>query len=141
MRRLVSIEGLIIYTNEENAIHFISGMAMGIDMICAETVLLLKDKYPEITLECAIPCETQAAKWSERYRDRYFYIVECCDKETMLETHYSSGCMQRRNKYMVDRADFVLAVWNGKPSGTQNTIKYAQITKKKIIYINPNDFQ
>ena len=41
---------------KENAIHFISGMALGVDMICAEIVLELKKTYPQITLECAIPC-------------------------------------------------------------------------------------
>ena len=52
--------------------HFISGMAIGVDMICAEVILDLKSKYPYITLECALPCETQANRWTEKYRDRYF---------------------------------------------------------------------
>ena len=29
-------------------------MALGIDMLCAELVLSLKDKYPNIQLECTI---------------------------------------------------------------------------------------
>lgn len=36
--------------------HFIVGMALGVDIYSAEIVLLLKEKYPQITLECAIPC-------------------------------------------------------------------------------------
>lgn len=46
--------------------HFISGMALGADICAALAVLELRVKYPEITLECALPCETQAEKWSER---------------------------------------------------------------------------
>ena len=55
--------------------HFISGMAMGVDIFAAEAVLKLKEKYPQIKLECAIPCETQANKWSEGWRNRYFDTI------------------------------------------------------------------
>ncbi len=50
---------------EEGVTHFISGMAQGVDMYAAEIVLELKKQYPQITLECAIPYERQAAYWSE----------------------------------------------------------------------------
>ena len=36
---------------KENVTHFISGMAIGIDMYAAEIVLDLKKSYPGITLE------------------------------------------------------------------------------------------
>lgn len=61
----------IIRQIEENGVtHFITGMAIGVDMFAAEIVLGLKSAYNGITLECAIPCETQAEKWSEALRDR-----------------------------------------------------------------------
>ena len=59
---------IIDLIENENVIHFISGMAIGVDMISAELVLELKAKYPNIILECALPCETQAVRWSEKYR-------------------------------------------------------------------------
>ncbi|MBQ8503404.1 MAG: DUF1273 family protein [Clostridia bacterium] len=117
---------------KENAIHFISGMALGVDMICAEIVLELKKTYPQITLECAIPCETQAAKWTEKYRDRYFNTIIASDKETLLQTHYTADCMMKRNKYMVDKSDIVVAVWNGSKGGTANTVNYAKQSEKTI---------
>lgn len=117
--------------------HFIVGMALGVDIYSAEIVLLLKEKYPQITLECAIPCETQCEKWSEPMRDRYFYIVMSCDEETMLQRHYTKDCMQKRNQYMVDKSDYVIAVWNGKPSGTGNTVHYAESKGKTVIRIRP----
>ena len=123
---------------QKNATHFISGMALGIDTYAAEIVLDLKSQFPFITLECAIPCETQAAKWSERYRNRYFGIVERCDKETMIQRHYSSDCMQKRNRYMVENADFVLAVWDGSPSGTSMTVTYAHSLGKPVWILDPN---
>lgn len=68
---------------QEGVRHFLSGMAIGVDMYAAEIVLELKAEYPFITLEAAIPCETQAAKWSEPLRDRYYKIAELCDRETI----------------------------------------------------------
>ena len=45
--------------------------------------------------------------------------------------------MQKRNEYMVDLADVVIAVWDGSNSGTGNCIKYAQKCGKEIIQITP----
>lgn len=132
------IEKTIIEIIEKSgATHFVSGMAIGVDMICAEIVLRLKEKYPKITLECALPCETQANKWSEKYRERYFSIIEASDKETLLQTQYTPDCMMKRNKYMVDKSDIVIAVWNGSASGTGNTVKYARGNNKTVIQIKP----
>ena len=70
---------------KENLVtHFISGMALGIDQMCAEMVIALRDKNPEVTLECAIPCEEQAVKWTEPQRDRYFWIAERCDNRLIV---------------------------------------------------------
>ncbi|MEE1056464.1 MAG: SLOG family protein [Acutalibacteraceae bacterium] len=122
---------------EQGVTHFIVGMALGVDIYSAEIVLSLKEKYPQVTLECAIPCETQCVKWSEPMRDRYFDIVSKCDKETLLQTHYTNHCMQKRNEYMVNSSDYIIAVWDGKPSGTGNTVRYAESKGKTIITIKP----
>ena len=45
--------------------------------------------------------------------------------------------MDKRNRYMVDHADFILAVWNGKPSGTGRTVTYARGKKRTVIVIDP----
>lgn len=129
---------IIHLIEEEKVTHFISGMALGVDMYAAEIVLDLKKTYPGITLESAIPCETQANKWNTAMRERYYEIAAQCDKETMLQTKYTPDCMEKRNRYMVVHADYIIAVWDGKPSGTGNTVKYAQKQEKPIIVINPS---
>ena len=40
--------------------------------------------------------------------------------------------MMKRNKYMVDKSDIVVAVWNGSKGGTANTVKYAKQSGKTI---------
>ena len=125
---------------EEGVRHFISGMALGVDTYAAEAVLALRERYPDVTLEAAIPCESQAIKWREEARDRYFDIIERCDKETMVSRRYTPDCMEKRNRYMVDQADFLIAIWDGTPSGTGNTVRYAYDLGKKIITIVPKSF-
>ena len=43
--------------------HFLCGMALGCDLYFCEIVLALRERYPDITVEAAIPCPTQADAW------------------------------------------------------------------------------
>lgn len=122
---------------EDKVTHFISGMALGTDIFAAEIIIDLKQKYPNIILEAAIPCESQETKWSEKQKRRYYKILNLCDKKTVLQKNYTHDCMQKRNRYMIDNSDIVIAVWNGTPSGTGNTVEYAQKKEKQIIFIDP----
>ena len=108
-------------------------MAQGADMYFGEAVLALREKHPDVTLEAAIPCEEQAARWKERDRNRYFGLVERCDLETMVQHRYTSGCMQRRNRYMVDRSSLVLAVYDGMLGGTMYTLTYAMRQGVRVV--------
>lgn len=132
---------IIKLIEQEGVTHFISGMAIGVDMYAAEMVLELKARYPMITLESVIPCETQALRWSEELRDRYYDIASRCDKETLVQTHYTPDCMRKRNWYMVDQADVILAVWDGKPSGAGKTILYARGQGKLVRVIHPSTLE
>ena len=105
--------------------YFICGMARGADFYFCEAVLALRDRHPEVRIEAAIPCEEQAARWPERDRDRYFDLVSRCDVENMIQRRYDKGCMQRRDRSMVDRSGLVIAVYNGLLGGTMYTLAYA----------------
>ena len=128
---------IIEMITQNGVTHFISGMAIGVDMYAAEIVLELKETYPNISLEAAIPCENQSAKWAEQLRNRYNDILEKCDIHTVLQHSYTADCMHKRNKYMVDNSDWIIAVWNGKPSGTGKTVKYATMHGIEVIRIEP----
>lgn len=105
--------------------HFICGMARGCDLYFAEAVLALRDHRPDVTLEAAIPCEGQANGWGEGERNRYFDLVARCDLETMVQTAYDPGCMQRRNRYMVAHSGLLIAAYDGLMGGTMYTIHFA----------------
>ena len=106
--------------------HFISGMARGADLYFAEAVLELRARRPDVVLECARPCESQADRWPEGERVRYQGILDRCDYETLVQHRYDRWCMMRRNRYMVDRSARLLAVYDGVPKGgTAQTLAYA----------------
>ena len=51
-------------------------------------------------------------------------------------SRYGRGAPIVRNKQMVEAADTVLAIWDGRSKGTLSTINYAQKLSKKVIIIN-----
>ena len=115
-------------------LHFVSGGALGVDQDFAEAVLRAKRIYAPITLEIVVPCRTQAVLWSKAARLRYLFILEHADKVIVLSENYTNFCMQRRNEYMVDMSDLVLAYWNGEESGgTFSTVEYAKRKQKAVI--------
>ena len=106
--------------------HFISGMARGGDLYFAEAVLALREKYPDVLLERARPCESQSDRWPRSERERYNAILDRCNLETMVQHTYDRWCMMRRNRYMVDHASHIIALYDGVPKGgTAQTLAYA----------------
>ena len=105
---------------------FISGASRGVDLWAADIVLRLRESNPSVKLICAVPFEDFDARWTEADRREYARIITAADLMRYICPHYSTDCFQRRNEWMIDHAARVIAVWNGKPSGTGNTVVYAQ---------------
>lgn len=110
---------------DEGFRHFICGMAQGCDLYACERVLILRDERPDVTLEAALPCPSQANAWSEGQQVRYRRLLRRCDFETMVSEQYSPSCMMRRDRYMVDHAALLIAMFDGSAGGTRYTIEYA----------------
>ena len=100
-------------------------MARGCDFWFCEAVLRLRGEHGEVSLEAVIPYAGQAERWDRADRARYEALLARCDYKTVLQEAYSPGCMQRRNRYLVDHASMLIAVHDGLPGGTQQTIAYA----------------
>ncbi len=116
----------------------ITGMALGVDTVFALAVLELKDEGYNIKLHCAIPCKNHFRKWIKESVDLYNYILSKADVVKLVsDEEYKPWLMQKRNEYMVDLADIVIAVWDGTPSGTANCVRYAEKVGKEIIRIKP----
>ena len=117
--------------------HFISGGAMGMDTYAAEIVLDLKEKYPWIILEMVSPFDAQAAKWPPEQRARHDRLFALADITTATGHAYGKGCMYRRNHYLIDNADLLVAAYDGQPGGTAMTCEYAKQTGIPVIKIPP----
>ena len=75
--------------------------------------------------------------WPEAERARWQRLLDACDYETMVQDHYSSGCMMRRNRYMVDHAAMLIAVYDGQSGGTQRTVEYALRRQIPVTLVPP----
>lgn len=114
---------------------FITGMAPGVDIWAAEIVLELREQEDlPLKLIAASPHPGFENRWSLDWQKRYAAIMAKADLIKEVCTHYSRGCYQIRNEWMVDHSARVIAVWNGSPSGTKNTIIYAN--RKGVPVIN-----
>ena len=113
--------------------HFLCGMAAGCDLYFCEAVLLLRQRCLGVTVEAAIPCPTQADDWPADLRGRYRRLVAECDYQTMVSQAYTSQCMLRRDRYMVDHASLLIAAFNGSPGGTRYTLEYAMRKGLQIV--------
>ena len=116
----------------EGYTHFISGMALGADMYFAECVLRLKETHG-VTLEAAVPYPGQSDNFTQRDKQRYDAVLSAADKKTVLCESYTPYCFAKRNKYMVDSSDVVLAVCFTRSGGAASTVRYAASKGKRII--------
>ena len=114
---------------------FLCGMAIGCDMYFAEAVLALREDHPDVRLEAVIPFGDQPGRWNEKQRRRYNALIDSADRVTVLQTVYTSDCMMRRNRWMVDRSDLLLACYDGRPGGTMNTILYAERSGLRVMLV------
>lgn len=114
---------------------FLCGGSRGADFLFAEAVIELKATYADIRLEFMLPCRNQSELWSREDRDRYSNMLELADSVFCLSDKYTNGCMQQRNRVMVERSSLLIAAWNGSEGGTEYTYKYAKKRKLRIIEI------
>jgi len=123
---------------DNNCDEAISGMALGVDTVFALAVLELKEEGLPIKLHCAIPCKNHSCKWIKESIDLYNKILVKADiVKIVTDAEYNPWLMQKRNEYMVDLADKVIAVWDGTKGGTGNCVVYANKKAKEIIRILP----
>lgn len=110
-------------------LHLISGGAQGVDQVFFQLGQKLKAQYPDlVTLELAIPFENFGSKWTAKSRKLFADMRAAADKVTIIsDKDYSQDkkVFQKRNEYMVNQSDYVLAGYNNRgKGGTYNTLCY-----------------
>ena len=106
---------------------FISGGAVGFDLLAACRVLVAKRRDPSIKLVMALPCHDQTAAW-RNLDDLKLYKVVLGQADEVFYTSdmYAPGCMRIRNQWMVDHAAVCVAYKTRDSGGTAMTVRMAQ---------------
>lgn len=107
----------------------ISGMALGWDQALAWAA-----EQECIPFVAAIPFRGYCDRWPASSKDRYESLLSSASEvEYVCEPGYAPWKMQKRNEWMVDKCDVLLAMWDGSTGGTANCIDYARRRGTRIV--------
>ena len=116
--------------------NFISGMAIGFDLLAAEVVLSLRHECPAITLTAVLPFREQASRFNELNRCRYYKCLSQADDIVILSNDYTAKCYLERDRFMVEHSSLLIACYDGRNrGGTFWTVNFAARTGKNVINI------
>lgn len=116
--------------------NFISGFALGIDLMAAQLVQSLKCNLPGISLTAAIPFEGQAERYNIYDKRVYRRLLELADKVIVLSDCYYPRCFLDRDEFMVENASYLIAYYDGREKGgTYYTVKKARARGIPIISV------
>ncbi len=115
----------------------ISGMALGVDQWAAMVCVNL-----HIPFIAAVPFPGQESVWPEPSQRIYKLLLKKADDIVIVnDAPFAAGKLQKRNEWMVDQCDKLIAVFDGTEGGTANCVKYAEKHNKEIIRIDPTNFR
>ena len=116
--------------------YFYAGGALGFDTLAAETVLRLRDQFPQIQLILALPNREETRGWSAASVERYESILRRANEVIYTSEHYTRGCMQRRNRFMVDHSAVCVAYCTRATGGSAYTLQYARKVGLRILLLS-----
>ena len=123
----------LLLAAEEGYTDFLSGGAMGFDLLAAETVLDLKAEDPRLRLWMILPYEAQAARYPHRDRLRYEALLARADLVRYTAGHYYTGCFLTRDRVLAESADGCICYLTRSTGGTAYTVRHAALRDIPII--------
>lgn len=111
---------------ENHIVTYYAGGARGFDALASETVIKRRAVLPDLRLIVVVPHEDQAKWWRVAEQERYERIKSEANEVITLAPHYFRGCMQKRNRYMVDRSAACVCFLTERAGGTAYTVNYAK---------------
>ena len=132
----IQLESVLSELIENGFRFFGAGGALGFDTLAAQTVLNLKKKHPHIKLILVRPCQNQDKMWPQTDKKIYSDIKSKADKIVYTSNEYYSGCMQKRNRHLVNNSSVCVCYLNKQSGGTAYTVDYAKKNGLKIINIS-----
>lgn len=114
---------------------FLCGGAQGVDTWAANIILELKEKYPYIKLILVIPFEGYNSFVTEI---NYSRTIKYADEIIVVGAEKGVKGFTKRDHYMIDRSERVIAVYDERSkikSGTYRAVQYAEKKRKDIRFI------
>lgn len=125
-RIIVELRKEILKAVDDGYRVFLTGMSRGVDLWAADIVIELRRYNKDLKLMCVIPFEGMEKRWTVDWRKHYNLVRKQADWVQVMSDRYSPDAYQKRNQWLVNHSSRLIAVFNGEPSGTGNTIQYAQ---------------
>lgn len=111
----------------------IQGMAAGVDLHSAMVAHNIHIPYI-----CARPWKGHKPRRADEINyEKALQHAHGVVNVTDYEDYPGAWVYQKRNEYMVDNADMLIAVWDGSSGGTANCVKYALKKEVPIWRIDP----
>ena len=104
---------------------FLCGGARGFDTLAALEVLCFREIRQDVRIVLVIPCADQSSRWPVHEQKLWQDIRKRADEVHVLSDTYYTGCMQNRNRFMVDRSTLCLCWMTRFEGGTWSTVRYA----------------
>ena len=93
--------------------------------MAALEVIDFRRNHTDVRLVIAVPCKSQAERWPEADRKVYYSVLSQSDEVIILSDFYYNGCMQVRNRFMVDASSLCFCYLIRFEGGTWSTVRYA----------------
>ena len=132
----------IVRQCECGAKEFVSGMAPGFDLWAADEVDRLRKEgviSPATRLTLAIPYPHFERSFEVAHHPLYNHIVEVAEEVVYVSQHYHKGCYAMRNDFLVERADTLIAYYEGIEGGTRYTLRKGQRKGCRCINLHQGD--
>lgn len=117
------------------------GGALGVDMWAGELLLRLKETpgYEDIKLHIVLPFLGHDARWDARSRKRMEFLRRHSESCFVIGQQDCRESYLQRNCYMVNQAEYLVAVYDnaGGPDALQ-IVSYARKKKRKLFFIHPD---
>lgn len=120
------LERAVMDLYHRGVLYYGAGGAVGFDCLAAQTVLRLRDIYPNIKLILVLPCLNQTQGWRAEDVAEYERIKGQADKVTYISQQYTRDCMFKRNRRLVDYSGFCICYLTKNSGGTAYTVDYAR---------------
>ena len=116
----------------------------GAGLWTGEILNFLRHDDPALLLQCLLPHEEIATKWSPELRDRYFALLEQCTHLAAVSRPDDPNAVKNALSRMIDCSDFVIAVYDP-ASRRGDTVDQAmddlQSSGKPYLMIHPDTLE